>query len=197
MLMLLCTGLFCFPGPGAARASNVEVYLTREEAARSLFPEATGVERRLVAIKPALREEILKRIAPVRPSLWERVIPTYVLSSDHEVIGYAVIVNEIGKHRPITFVVGVEPSGKVRGVEIMMYREAVGSEVRMRRFLKQYEGKTLDSPLRTRRDITNISGATLSVRAVNRGTKKALALVDLVYRAPSRGGADITASAPE
>ena len=197
MLILLCAAAVCFSGPAGARASEVVVYLTQDDAARILFPEATGVEKRLVAIKPALQEEISKRIAPAHSSLWERVIPTYVLSNDDEVIGYAVIVNEIGKHRPITFVVGVEPSGKVRGVEIMIYREAVGSEVKMRRFLKQYEGKTLDAPLRTRRDITNISGATLSVRAVNRGTKKALALVDLVYRAPSPVGADITASTPK
>ena len=197
MLILLYAAAVCFPGPAGARASEVVVYLTQDDAARILFPEATGVEKRLVAIKPALQEEISKRIAPAHSSLWERVIPTYVLSNDDEVIGYAVIVNEIGKHRPITFVVGVEPSGKVRGVEIMIYREAVGSEVKMRRFLKQYEGKTLDAPLRTRRDITNISGATLSVRAVNRGTKKALALVDLVYRAPSPVGADITASTPK
>jgi Na+-translocating ferredoxin:NAD+ oxidoreductase RnfG subunit len=124
-------------------------------------------------------------VAPARPSLWEPSYTTYVASIAGKVIGYAVVVNEIGKHRPITFVVGVTSEGSVRGVEIMIYREAVGGDVRMKRFLKQYRGKDLEEPLQTGKDITNISGATLSVRAVNRGTRKALALVELIYRTPA------------
>ena len=63
----------------------------------------------------------------------------------------------------------------------MVYREAYGGEVRDRRFLQQYKGKQLKDPLLPYRDIQNISGATLSVEAIGRGSKKALALVDLVY----------------
>ena len=47
----------------------------------------------------------------------------------------------------------------------------------------------------TGRDITNISGATLSVRAVNRGMKKALALVEALYRVPALASAGRAPSA--
>jgi hypothetical protein len=170
--------------PGAS-AGSVEVYLTAEEAPRVLFPEGTDVEKRRVRVDAALRARIEKRVLPTKPSLWEGSIATYVIAAGEKVIGYAVVVNEIGKHRPITFVVGVTPEGKVRGVEIMVYREPKGGEVRMKRFLRQYLGKTLEEPILTGRDITNITGATLSVRAVNRGTKKALALVEVVYGVPA------------
>lgn len=198
--VIAALALLAIPGPGAlspgaAQASDVTVYLTPGEAPRVLFPEATEIKIRRVKIEPAMREAIAARIAPIRPSLWERVIPTYIALKNGEAIGYAVVVNEIGKHRPITFVVGIEKSGEVRGAEIMVYREAVGGDVRMRRFLRQYEGKTLSEPIRTGRDITNISGATLSVRAVNRGMKKALALVELLYHVPAVASAAGTAPA--
>ncbi|MDP3940378.1 MAG: FMN-binding protein [Deltaproteobacteria bacterium] len=172
--------------PGAA--SDEEVYLTPEEAPGLLFPEATSINLERARLTPALREEIGKRIAPTRPSLWEPSVPVYLAKKEGSVVGYAVVVNEIGKHRPITFVVGVETDGRVRGVEIMVYRESVGSDVRAGRFLKQYRGKTLEAPLRAGRDITNISGATLSVRAVNRGTRKALALIEILYGTAATAG---------
>ncbi len=176
--------------PSAAWGGEEEVYLRSEEAPRLLFPEGTSVEKRVIPLTPALRSAMENIIAPTQPSLWEATIPVYEVSAGGAVVGYAVVVNEIGKHRPITFVVGVTPDVKVKGVEIMVYREPKGGEVRMKGFLNQYRGKDLAEPILTGRDITNISGATLSVRAVNRGTKKALAIVQLVY-GPSR-----TAKAP-
>jgi len=182
-------------GPRPARAGDEEVYLTPDQAPRVLFPEATSVAKRVVPMTPELRAKMEARIVPTRPSLWEGAIPTYIASAEGRVVGYAVVVNEIGKHRPITFVVGVRPDGKVRGVEIMIYREPKGGEVRMKGFLRQYRGKRVDSPILTGRDITNLSGATLSVRAVNRGTKKALALAQIVYHeAPPAPPAGASAS---
>jgi Na+-translocating ferredoxin:NAD+ oxidoreductase RnfG subunit len=92
-----------------------------------------------------------------------------------------VVQETIGKHRPITYIVGVSPEGKVFDVEIMVYRESRGNEVRRKRFNAQYEGKTADDPIRINKDIINITGATMSVRSVSAGVKRALVLVDEFY----------------
>jgi hypothetical protein len=58
-----------------------------------------------------------------------------------------MIVEEIGKHQPITFMVGVQPDGKVADVAVMVYRESYGGQVRYARFLAQFTGKTLRHPM--------------------------------------------------
>lgn len=116
-------------------------------------------------------------LGATKPSLWE---PDYVLFTVHRdgnLLGYAVVVEEIGKHRPITFVVGVRPEGVVQDVALMVYREPYGGEVRAPRFLAQYRGKNRTAPLLPFRDIRNITGATLSTEAIGRGVRKALALL--------------------
>src|SRR3972149_666832 len=158
-----------------------KIYLSEEEAPKMVFPEAEEFEVRIFESTPELREKIKSLIGKAEPSIWEREYKTFIAKKDSKVIGYAVIVEEIGKHRPITFIVGVTPEGKTENIAVMVYRESYGSEIRAKRFLKQYEGKTLDDPIRTRDDIVNISGATLSVRAANVGVKKALALISVVY----------------
>jgi hypothetical protein len=68
----------------------------------------------------------------------------------------------------------------------MVYREDRGDEVGHRRFLRQYRGKRLSDPIRTHRDIVNVTGATISVQSLNRGVRRALATAEVLYRSAPR-----------
>lgn len=116
-----------------------------------------------------------------------------VYGSDGGLRGYAMVLDETGKYRPITFLVAVGTDLAVRGVEVQVYREDRGGEVRYPRFLDQYRGKTATDPIRAHRDIVNITGATISVHALNRGVRRALATFGLLYGGKGREPA---ASAP-
>jgi FMN-binding protein len=172
--ILLAIGRSLVPRSLWAQAGN---FLTLDEAPLAVFPEGTSVEPQRVASTPQLREAIMAALGSTRPSIWE---PDYVLFTVRRaevLLGYAVVVEEIGKHRPITFVVGVRPEGSVQDVALMEYREPYGGEIRYPRFLAQYRGKNLSAPMLPFRDIRNITGATLSAEAVGRGVRKALALL--------------------
>lgn len=156
-------------------------FLKEEEAPKAVFPDGTSFDRKVIRSSEELKEKIRQRMGKNKTSLWEDSYVTFVAKKGDAVLGYAVIVEEIGKHRPITFIVGVGADRRIKDAALMVYREAYGGEVRDRRFLQQYKGKELKDPLLPYRDIQNISGATLSVEAIGRGSKKALALVDVVY----------------
>ena len=157
------------------------VFLKDEEAPKAVFPEADSFERKVVRSNEEIKAKIQQRMGKTKTSLWEDSYVTFVAKKGETILGYAAIVEEIGKHRPITFIVGVGPDRKIKDAALMVYREAYGGEVRDRRFLQQYKGKQLKDPLLPYRDIQNISGATMSVEAIGRGSKKALALLEVVY----------------
>ncbi|MBI3779799.1 MAG: FMN-binding protein [candidate division NC10 bacterium] len=156
------------------------VFLAEDEAPRAVFPEGTSFEKKIVPSTEALREKMRDLLGRTRPSIWEDAYVTYQVRRNGERLGIAVIVEEIGKHRSITFIVGIKPNGKVKDVALMVYREAYGGEVRERRFMRQYHDKDLAAPLLPYRDIVNIAGATLSVQSIGRGVKKALALAQFL-----------------
>lgn len=157
------------------------VFLKEAEAPKAVFPDAASFDRKVIRSTADLRGNIRQRMGQTKTSLWEDSFITFTAKNGDKVLGYAVIVEEIGKHRPITFIVGVGMDRRIIDAALMVYREAYGGEVRDRRFLQQYKGKQLKDPLLPFRDIQNISGATLSVEAIGRGSKKALALVEAVY----------------
>jgi hypothetical protein len=152
------------------------VFLSEQDAPAAVFPDADRFVRHEVESTPALRECMTARLGGTQPSLWEERYVVFSAARGDTPLGRAVVVEEIGKHRPITFVVGLKADGSVQDVAVMAYREAYGGEVRTTRFLRQYRGKAPADPLRSGQDIKNIAGATLSVDAASRAVRKAQAL---------------------
>ena len=114
----------------------------------------------------------------------------YIGETGDKVDGYAMIHNTIGKYKPMTYMVGVDAHGSCLDVELLVFRDAKGSEVRTKRFNSQYDGKTVSDPIRINKDIINISGATMSVRSMSAGVKRVLVLVDEFYLKPAGLGSD-------
>jgi len=161
--------------PGVAGAQEGS-FLNAEDAPRQLFPDLSDVSERSVPTSPALQARIRDAMGRL-PTLWEYAYRIFTAKHGERVLGFTVVVEEIGKHRPITFAVAVNTDGTVRDLAVLSYREAYGGEVKERRFLKQYGGKTGAAPLLPYRDIQNIAGATLSVEATGRAVKKAIAVL--------------------
>lgn len=176
LMILAAAGLLTAAAPVA---HGQEVLLTREQALKELFPESARAIDEARPLSRDTRQRLEKQLG--RRIEEDTVDVIRVLDGSGSLRGYAVITEEIGKYRPITFMVGVTPDLRVRDVAVMVYRESRGGEVRRKRFLSQYRGKTAGSAIDVGRDIINISGATISVRSLNAGVKRVLAELTALY----------------
>jgi thiamine biosynthesis lipoprotein len=167
--------------PPARAQSDTTVYMTLEQAPKSLFPGAQ-IERKDVPSTPEFRAKLKTALGRVTPTVWEPEYHTFAAKQNGQVVGYAVIVDEIGKVNPFTLIVSATPDFKVRDVAVMVYREPRGGEITQKRFLAQYKGKRSSDLLLLNRDIVGITGATLSVQGANRAVHKALSVLELVYK---------------
>ena len=93
----------------------------------------------------------------------------------------AWILDEIGKELPITIGVAVDQE-KIQDVRILEFRESRGWEVRYPFFTDQFRQAKLRNDGRLDRKIDNITGATLSVKAVTRIARVALLFHDHVAK---------------
>ncbi len=87
----------------------------------------------------------------------------------------AWILEEIGKERPITTGLVVN-AGEIERVQVLIYRETRGWEVRYPFFTEQFQGVSLTDDDDLSESIDSISGATLSVNALKKLAKVALYL---------------------
>jgi Na+-translocating ferredoxin:NAD+ oxidoreductase RnfG subunit len=160
-----------------------ETLLTEQQAIKIALPNASSVEPEVRPLTAEQRDALQKKTGLRFP---ETQVKCFVGKGRQGTEGYALIMNEIGKHEYITFIVGVTPKFEVGEVAVMEYRETRGWEVKEKRFLRQFHGKKASDPIEVNRDIVNYTGATLSSHAIARGVKKALALAEMFY-GPEKG----------
>ncbi len=97
----------------------------------------------------------------------------------------AWVLDEIGKEKSITagFVIN---NSQIERVKILVFRESRGWEVRHDFFTDQFKQAKLKGGHQLDKTIDNISGATLSVRAVRKLAQIALLLDQKVQQKPSQ-----------
>lgn len=152
--------------------------MTPEDAIADIFSEGSSTKADTFLLS---NSEAKSLVQGLHRQLRDSVFVVHKVFIAQEIQGYALITEEYGKYRPITMLIGVKPDFQVQGVRILVYRENRGGEVQRKRFLNQYRGKDSGDPIQINRDIINISEATISVRGVNSGVKKVLAILEMFY----------------
>ena len=154
---------------------DLQVYLTKKQALEIAFPGAEKIDKE----RKWLTEEQKKAIEKMSLlKITENRFTYYVGKKGGKPMGYMVIDHIIGKSFPITFLTVLNVDGTVRDVEIMVYREPRGWEVRYPSFMSQFFGRNAQTDFR---EINSITGATLSVRAITKGVKKAVTAYQVLY----------------
>ena len=165
-----------FVPAGSAFAAD---YLTVPLAQRELIPAADRFVDAKLTLTDAQRDAI-KKLSGVRQREAEQ--PVWRAEKDGQLVGWFIVDEVIGKHEFITYATAISPDGKVLGVEVLVYRETYGYQVREAEWRNQFKGKGLADHFKLDDDIRNITGATLSSRNVMNGVKRLLALTQVALK---------------
>lgn len=130
-------------------------------------------------------EEAVKKIFPAMQTVKVEAgisegqeFKVYRVFAEGKIIGWAVKLDEMGKIKPITFLVGIDAQGKVAGVHVLEYRDIFGTEIKRRSFLRQFQGKSLRDKISVGQDIDAVTSATISSEAAASAVRKALNIVE-------------------
>ena len=154
-------------------------YLSADQAARLMFPDAEAFELRRLTLDAAQLQQLDAQGVRARSAGW-----TVRLAQRAGVLqGFVVADEVVGKVELISYAVAVGLDGAVRQIEILSYRESHGHEIRLPAWRRQFVGKGTGAALRVGEDINNISGATLSCNHVTDGVRRIVAVLALARRA--------------
>jgi Na+-translocating ferredoxin:NAD+ oxidoreductase RnfG subunit len=149
-------------------------YLTLEQAQQTIFPGQKLTAANITLTSEQAREIERRSDANVR----HKEIQLWKVDGG----GFFIVDEVVGKHEFITYAVGLNADGTVKQIEIMIYRESFGYEVRNADWRAQFVGKNATAPLKLSKDIKNISGATLSCRHIADGVKRVLATYEVALK---------------
>lgn len=151
-----------------------QVYLSDKDAISLVFGDLK-VEKKDIDLSDEKRKIIQKKL---KRKIKDPSIPFYIGTKNGNVQKYALILDEVGKHFPITFIVSMDSKATVDQVAIMTYREKRGDAVKRKRFLNQFKSKGVNDPMEVNNDLISLTGATISSWSVASGVKKAVVLTE-------------------
>jgi hypothetical protein len=177
-MRLTLTGVIATASAAAAANAYAVDYLSAEQVAQLIFPEADHFASREITLDAAQLQALAAQGVRGRSARW----PVRVAQRAGATLGYVIVDEVIGKFELISYAVGIDVEGAVRQIEILSYRESHGGEVRLPAWRRQFVGKTAASPLRVGDDVANISGATLSCTHITDGVRRIVAVVAAARR---------------
>ena len=157
----------------ASSSAFAAAYLTIPQAQAELFPDATGFVEQKIQLTDEQRKAI-KDLSGTRQRSSE--VLAWRAEKNGQMLGWFIVDEVVGKHEFITYACGITPDGKVVGIDILVYRETYGYQVREADWRNRFVGKSLGDAFELDKDIPNITGATLSCRNVTQGVKRLLAV---------------------
>jgi Na+-transporting NADH:ubiquinone oxidoreductase subunit NqrC len=147
-------------------------YPTYQESQKNFFSSATAFVPSDIVLNDdeidKVQEMSKVRVRDPKQKVWR-------VEQNGHTIGWFMIDRVIGKHELITYSLALSTDGKVKGIEILDFRESYGEQIHELQWRAQFIGKTLSDPFKLDQDIRNISGATLSCKNVTNGVKRLLA----------------------
>ena len=164
---------------GAEEEYVEQMFLNKKQALQLAFPGIKTFKKKKVWLSDTQRAAIQKILGDQIKYEERRVTHYFGLNEAGRPGGAMVIGNEIGRSYLISFLVVINTDGTVKDVEVMVYREPHGWEVRFESFMSQFFGRGASDPFD---NINNITGATLSVRSMTKGVKKAVAEFQVIYK---------------
>ena len=83
-------------------------------------------------------------------------------------IGYAYIGSAPSKTDHFEYLVLFNPNLIIQKAKVLVYREDYGGEIGSKRWLRQFQGKPVETSFLLRQNIAAISGATISVKSMTK-----------------------------
>lgn len=170
----------------AGRPAQAQLLMTQEQALQQAFPPGTRIKRHTLFLNDEQVEQIQRR---ARAALASKLV-TYYSDSSGAAPQLVFFEKNTVRTRDEIFMVIIDRSGQVQRIEMLAFYEPL-DYLPPPRWLALFRGKPLSDKLWPQQEIHNITGATLTARAVTLGVRRILATFELAIKptlqAASRG----------
>lgn len=160
--------------PAGPDAASAQTLLTQEEALELAFPAPTRVERKTAYLSEAQLRRA-RSLAGSDVAIDQGIVTYYVGYRGERPVGVAYFdVHRVRTMAEVVMAV-VDAAGRVERMDVLKFTEP--PEYRAPAgWIDQIEGRPLDDDLSLNGSIRNLTGATLTARALTRAARRVLAL---------------------
>ncbi|NER15530.1 FMN-binding protein [Leptobacterium flavescens] len=103
------------------------------------------------------------------------------VSKGEKLLGYAFVDRAPSKTAEFDYLVIFDENLIIKRAKVLIYREEYGGEIGSKRWLKQFIGKSQTDTLEYQKNVSAISGATISVRSMTNAVNNVLKSIGILH----------------
>lgn len=148
-----------------------------EDVLKTIYPNSTIEVKNFILNFQQI--ENIKQIARVKFD--SKLISIYIVKRIDKIIAYGYVDVHVVRTKPEVVLYTITPEGKIDIVQVLHFGEPL-EYLPDEKWFDNFKGKSLDKdPVRVKVDIPNVSGATLTSRAVTDYARLALAIWKVLF----------------
>jgi len=157
---------------------NAKVLISPVDAMKYCYGFKSEISKKNILLSTKQVKEIQKK-AKVRVK--SKIFRVFTAKKGKEIIGYGILLNRKVRSKNGATLYMISKNSKLKGIEIIAFNEPM-EYIPSNRWLSQFSGLSTSKEPRVGKDISTITGATLSARAITDGARLAFALYDTVLK---------------
>ena len=148
-----------------------------EKALKENFPDAK-IEKKNIMLTGSQKKEIQKKS---RKKLTSSIFTTYIIKKDGKIIGYALLHSHKVRTKNEVILVSFDKDCNVLDVELIAFYEPPEYQL-SDNWMKTFKGKNEKEPPVLKRNVPNITGATLSARATTDAVRQSIYICETALK---------------
>lgn len=161
---------------GAGYESEAKVFMKRDEALSTAFPEASEIKKNEIFLTPEESREIESVSRSKNDS---KLYIIYEAVDGDRTLGYAIIDTHTLRTKTETVMFVINPDGTLRQSEILAFFEPPDYQAGDN-WIELFEGKSAEDGMKIGKDVPNITGATITANSLSQAIRRVLAVFKLV-----------------
>ncbi len=157
---------------------QAKVIISPFDVMEATFTDKSTVVKKNVLLNKAKASAIENE---AKSKLKTKIYRLYSASINDKVVGYGLLLTRKVRTKDVAVLYLFTPEKKIKSAEIIAFHEPI-EYLPSQTWLSQFDDVSETKVLRVGKDITTITGATLSARAISDGSRLALAIIKRVVK---------------
>lgn len=175
MIKIFLALALLLPPIGFAPDTEARVFMKRDEALKTAFPDADSIEKTKIFLT---REQISEIESLARAKLDSRLYVIYEGKRGGESLGYAIIDTHHLRTKSETVMFVINPDGTLRQAEILAFFEPP-EYMAGDKWVDLFDNKGAGDSMKLGKDIPNITGATITANSLTSSIRRVLAVFNV------------------
>lgn len=155
---------------------QAKVLISVDDALKTSFGKQITINKKSIMLK---KHEAKKLMKMARSKIKSKIFKTYIVKdSTSIVIGYGVLLSQKIRSKNGVFLYSINKEGTLLNIEVIAFNEPL-EYLPSTQWKKQFNNVTKDEEPVLKRNISTITGATLSAKAITDSSRIALGLYEL------------------